>query len=67
LADNEKALALDPASPQINANHASILSDMHRYDDALAELNRLIAANLEFPPCYGVHGLVYWHLGNQDA
>jgi tetratricopeptide (TPR) repeat protein len=67
LAQNEKALALDPASPQINANHASILSDMHRYDDALAELNRLIAANPEFPPYYGVRGLVYWHLGNQDA
>jgi Flp pilus assembly protein TadD len=24
LAENEKALALDPASPQINANHAGI-------------------------------------------
>ena len=36
LAENEKALALDPASPQINANHAGILIHMHRYDDALS-------------------------------
>jgi tetratricopeptide (TPR) repeat protein len=66
-AENEKALALDPASPQINANHAGILMDLHRYDDAMAELNRLIAANPEFPPYYGIRGIVYWHLGNQDA
>ena len=67
LTENEKALALDPASPQINANHTSILTDMRRYDDAMAELNRLIAANPEFPPYYGYRGVVYWHLGNQDA
>src|ERR1019366_5648935 len=42
LAEIEKALALDPASPQINANHAGILSDMHRYNDAVTELNGLI-------------------------
>jgi serine/threonine protein kinase/TolB-like protein/Tfp pilus assembly protein PilF len=67
LVENEKALALDPASPQINANHAGILDDMHLYDEALMELNRLIAANPEFPVSYGARGIVYWHLGNQDA
>jgi adenylate cyclase len=67
LAEIEKALALDPASPQINANRAGILSDMHRYDDALALLNGLIAANPEFPVNYGMRGIVYWHLRNQDA
>jgi len=67
LAEIEKALALDPASPQINSNHAGILGDMHRYDDALAELNKLIAANPEFPGNYGIRGSVYWQLGNQDA
>jgi serine/threonine protein kinase/TolB-like protein/Tfp pilus assembly protein PilF len=67
LAENEKALALDPASPQINSNHAGILKDMHRYDDALMELNRLIAASPEFPVSYETRGIVYWHLGNQDA
>jgi len=41
--------------------------DMHRYEDAMAEVNRLIAANPEFPAYYGVRGLVYWHLENQDA
>src|ERR1700687_5148904 len=30
LAENEKALALDPASPQINANHAGLLKNMHQ-------------------------------------
>jgi hypothetical protein len=40
---------------------------MHRYDDALTELNRLVAANPEFPPYYATRGSVYWHLGNQDA
>ena len=67
MAENEKALALDPASPQANANHAGILNDMHRYDEALTELGRLIAANPEFPVSYGIRGIVYWHLGNQDA
>ena len=67
MAENEKALALDPASPQINANHAGILNDMHRYNEALMELNKLIAVNSEFPVFYGTRGIVYWHLGNQDA
>jgi tetratricopeptide (TPR) repeat protein len=40
---------------------------MHRYEDALAELNRLIAANSEFPVYYSIRAIVYWHLGNQDA
>jgi serine/threonine protein kinase/Tfp pilus assembly protein PilF len=67
LAEIEKALALDPASPQINANHAGILTDLHRYDEALALLNGLIAANPEFPVYYGTRGSLYWRLGNQDA
>jgi hypothetical protein len=40
---------------------------MHRYDDALALLNGLIAANPEFPVYYGARGALYWRLGNQDA
>jgi hypothetical protein len=30
-------------------------------------LNRLIAASPEFPVSYGTRGMVYWHLGKQDA
>ena len=67
LAENEKALALDPASPQINANHASISSDLHRYDEAIAELNRLILINPEFPVFYAIRAGTYWRMGNQDA
>jgi eukaryotic-like serine/threonine-protein kinase len=67
LAENEKALALDPASPQINANHASISSDLRRYDEAIAELNRLILINPEFPVYYQFRGITYWRLGNLDA
>jgi len=67
LTENEKARALDPASPQINANHASILTDLRRYDEAMAELNRLIASNPDFPVSYGNRGDVYWRLGNQEA
>ena len=33
----------------------------------LSELNRLVAANPEFPPYYGFRSVVHWHLGNQDA
>jgi TolB-like protein/Tfp pilus assembly protein PilF len=66
LTEIEKAQALDPASPQINANHAGILSDMHRYDDALGLSNRLIAANPEFPVYYGTRSIVYWRTGNLD-
>ena len=67
LTENEKALALDPASPQINANHASISSDLHRYDEAIAELNRLILINPEFPVFYQFRAGTYWRMGNQDA
>jgi serine/threonine protein kinase/tetratricopeptide (TPR) repeat protein len=67
LAEIEKGLALDPASPQMNANHSGILSDLHRYDEALALSNRLIAANPEFPVNYGMRGNIYWLHGNLDA
>jgi TolB-like protein/Tfp pilus assembly protein PilF len=67
LAEIEKALALDPASPQINVNHAGLLLELHRYDDAMVELNRLIAANPEFPVNYGTRASLHWRLGNQDA
>ena len=67
MAENEKALALDPSSPQINGNHAAILIDLHHYDDALAELNKLILANPEFPNFYGNRALVYFHTGNEEA
>jgi len=40
---------------------------MGRLDEAKAELNRLIAANPDFPVGYGYRALVYWHLGNPDA
>jgi eukaryotic-like serine/threonine-protein kinase len=67
MAENQKALALDPASPQVNANEAGILSDMGRYDEAIKKLNSFIAANPEFPPYWGTRALVYWHQGNLDA
>lgn len=67
LAEVDKGLALDPASPQMNANHSGILIDMHRSDEALALLNGLIAANPEFPVNYAMRGNVYWLQRNQDA
>ena len=67
LVENEKALALDPASPQVNANHGAILIDLGNYDEALAELNKLIAANPEFPPFYIFRGRVYLHQRNLDG
>src|SRR5438874_5221364 len=51
-AENQKALALDPASPQVNVNEAGLLTDMHRYDEAINEVNRLIAANPDFAGYY---------------
>ncbi len=67
MAENQKALALDPASPQANANEAGILSDMRRYDEALKKLNSLIAANPDFPVYYFVRSVVDWHQGDLDA
>jgi len=67
MAENQKALALDPSSPQPKANEAGILSDMRRYDEAITKLNNLIAANPEFPPYYGYRALDYWRQGNLDA
>jgi eukaryotic-like serine/threonine-protein kinase len=67
LAENQKALALDPASPQANANEAGILIDMHRYDEAMKKLNSLIAANPDFAGYYFSRADAYWHLGNEEA
>jgi serine/threonine protein kinase/TolB-like protein/Flp pilus assembly protein TadD len=67
LAEIEKGLALDPASPQMNANRSGILVSMRRYDEALALSNGLIAANPEFPVNYEMRGNVYWLRGKQDA
>lgn len=66
-AENQKALALDPASPQANANEAGLLIDMHRYDEAINKANRLIAANPDFAGYYFVRRDAYWHLGNEEA
>ena len=67
LVENERALALDPASAQIKAIHASILADLRRYDEAMSEFNRLIASNPDFPVYYDFRGLLNWRLGNEDA
>ena len=67
LAEIERGLALDPASPQMNANRSGILVSMRRYDEALALSNELIAANPEFPVNYEMRGNVYWLRGKQDA
>jgi Tfp pilus assembly protein PilF len=67
MAENQKALALDPASPQPHANEAGILVDMRRYDEAIKKLDYLIPANPEFPPYYGIRALAYRHQGNIDA
>jgi serine/threonine-protein kinase len=67
MAENQKALALDPASPQPHANEAGILADMRRYDEAIKKLDNLIATNPEFPPYYGYRALAYWRQGNLDA
>jgi eukaryotic-like serine/threonine-protein kinase len=63
----QRAKALDPGSPQIITNEASILTSMQRYDDALVELNKLIGANPAFPPSYEFRAIVHWRLGDQDA
>ena len=67
MAENEKALALDPSSPQANANEAGLLTDMRRYDEALKKLNILIASDPDFQPYYFVRSVVEWHQGKQDA
>jgi TolB-like protein len=67
LAEIEKGLALDPASPQMNANRSGILVSMRRYDEALGLSNGVIAANPEFPVNYEMRGNVYWLRGMQDA
>ena len=53
--------------PRLTRTTRRFLSDLHRYDDAMAEFNRLIAANPEFPVYYAIPRASYWRLGNQDA
>ena len=33
----------------------------------MAELNRSIASNPDFPPFYGYRAEVHWRMGNRDA
>ena len=67
FAENEKSLALDPASPQNNANHVALLVDMHHYDEALSKVNALLTANPEFPAYYGMRSEIYWRKGDEKA
>jgi eukaryotic-like serine/threonine-protein kinase len=66
-AEAEKALALDPASPQNNAHEVGLLVNMRRYDEALSRVNSLIAANPDFAAYHGARGITYWHLGKEEA
>lgn len=65
--ERRKAQALDPSSMQINRLVAESLLATHREDEAIAELDKLIAANPRFGPFYETRAEAHLRRGDQNA
>ncbi len=46
------ALSLDPLSPIMNTNYAATLMDAHRYPEALAQFQKTLERDPNFPPAH---------------
>ena len=53
---SERALALDPLSAPVRSAHIQQLTEMNRFDDAIKEIQTLIAANPDDPLPYELWG-----------
>ncbi|PYX50539.1 MAG: hypothetical protein DMG79_05625 [Acidobacteria bacterium] len=58
------ALALDPLSPIMNTNYATVLMDAHRYPEALAQFHKTVERDPNFVPAH--HKLSHLYAATGD-
>jgi serine/threonine protein kinase/tetratricopeptide (TPR) repeat protein len=64
IAEEKRALELDPVSPIINADLGTVYTLARRYDDAIAQLRDTVEMNPQF---YGGHRCLGWALELKGA
>jgi TolB-like protein/Tfp pilus assembly protein PilF len=59
LEELRTAMSLDPLSPILNTNYASVLTMAHRYDESLAQFQKALLADPGFKPAHYKLSLLY--------
>jgi serine/threonine protein kinase/tetratricopeptide (TPR) repeat protein len=63
LSELRTAMSLDPLSPILNTNYASVLTMAHRYDESLAQFQKALQADPGFKPAHYKLSLLYAAMG----
>jgi len=63
LGELHTAMSLDPLSPILNTNYASVLTMAHRYDESLAQFQKAVQADPGFKPAHYKLSLLYAAMG----
>jgi serine/threonine protein kinase/tetratricopeptide (TPR) repeat protein len=63
LSELHTAMSLDPLSPILNTNYASVLTMAHRYDESLAQFQKALQADPGFKPAHYKLSLLYAAMG----
>jgi len=63
LREFQTALSLDPLSAIMNTNYATVLMDAHRYPEALAQFQRVLERDPDFPPAHFKLSALYAAMG----
>ncbi len=64
LQELRTAMSLDPLSPILNTNYASVLTMAHRYEDSLAQFQKALLADPGFRPAHYKLSLLYAATGH---
>jgi serine/threonine protein kinase/TolB-like protein/tetratricopeptide (TPR) repeat protein len=64
LVELRTAMSLDPLSPILNTNYASVLTMAHRYEESLAQFQRALLADPGFKPGHYKLSLLYATTGH---
>ena len=64
LEELRTAMSLDPLSPIVNTNYASVLTMAHRYEEALAQFQKALQADPGFKPAHYKLSLLYAATGH---
>jgi eukaryotic-like serine/threonine-protein kinase len=63
LEELRTSMSLDPLSPILNTNYASVLTMAHRYDESLAQFQKALLADPGFRPAHYKLSLLYAAMG----
>jgi len=64
LEELRTAMSLDPLSPILNTNYASVLTMAHRYEESLAQFQKALLADPGFKPAHYKLSLLYAATGH---